>query len=56
MEAYEYVLNHSKIPWHIIPVDQRWYRNYAVAKIVLEKLRELDPKLPGLDSELYGKN
>ena len=23
--------------WHIIPADKRWYRNYAVAKILAER-------------------
>ena len=53
MKAYEYAINHSEIPWNIVPVDSRWYRNYRVAQIVLEKLRELDPQLPGLDSERF---
>lgn len=42
MDAYEYVLNHSEIPWHIIPVDKRWYRDYLVVKVLAEKLGELD--------------
>ena len=45
-EAYEYVLNHSEIPWHIAPADVRWYRNYFIAKIVLETLEKMDPQLP----------
>ncbi len=51
MECYEYAINNSTIPWHIIPVDSRWYRNYVIAKIVLEKLRALDPKLPLIKTE-----
>lgn len=51
MEAYEYAINNSTIPWHIIPVDSRWYRNYAIAKIVLEKLKSLDPKLPSIKTD-----
>lgn len=49
MKAYEYAINKSKIPWHIIPVDMRWYRDYLISSIVLEKLHELDisfPKIP----------
>jgi PPK2 family polyphosphate:nucleotide phosphotransferase len=48
MSCYEYALNNSQIPWHIIPSDQGWYRNYMVAKIVLETLRSLELRLPGL--------
>lgn len=53
MEAYEYAINESEIPWHIVPVDQRWYRNYAIAKIVLEELKAMDPQFPELDSERF---
>jgi PPK2 family polyphosphate:nucleotide phosphotransferase len=33
-------------PWHIIPADNKWYRNYAVASIVLEVLEAMAPQLP----------
>ncbi len=49
MDAYEDVIHKSKIPWHIIPADQRWYRNYSVAKIVLKTLEKMDLKYPPLD-------
>ena len=46
MKAYEYALNNSTIPWIIVPADQRWYRNYFVAKTVLETLENMDLKYP----------
>jgi len=46
MEAYEYILNHSTTPWHICPVDKRWYRDYFIAKTLVEGLEKLDMKLP----------
>lgn len=49
MDAYNYAINNSKIPWHIIPVDKRWYRNYLMTKIIVEELQSLQmeyPKLP----------
>lgn len=46
MDAYEYVLNNSEIPWHITPVDKRWYRDYIVSKTLAKKLKELDLTLP----------
>ncbi len=46
MEAYEYVLNQSTTPWHICPVDKRWYRDYFIAKTMVERLEKLDMKLP----------
>jgi PPK2 family polyphosphate:nucleotide phosphotransferase len=36
----------SWAPWHIIPSDRNWVRNLAVAKLLLEALEQLDPRLP----------
>ena len=47
-KCYEYVLNESVIPWHIAPVDSRWYRNYFIAKTVAETLRSFNLKWPPL--------
>ena len=49
MDCYNYAINESVIPWHIVPADQKWYRNYFVAKVVLEHLEKLDMKLPVLE-------
>jgi PPK2 family polyphosphate:nucleotide phosphotransferase len=46
MEAYEYALNQSTTPWHICPVDDRWYRDYFIAKTLVEKLETLGMQLP----------
>lgn len=50
MECYEYAFNESVIPWHIVPADQRWYRNYVVAKKVVETLEQLPLAMPALNS------
>ncbi len=47
-KCYEDVLNFSAIPWHIVPVDQRWYRNYVMSKIVRDALKKLDMEYPPL--------
>ncbi len=52
-EAYEYAINNSKIPWHFIPCDQEWYRDYSVAKVLKEALENLKMKMPPLSSELF---
>lgn len=49
MFAYEEVLNRSVIPWIAVPVDQKWYRNYFVAKKLLETLRSFDMEYPALE-------
>jgi PPK2 family polyphosphate:nucleotide phosphotransferase len=46
IEVYEDAINRSKIAWIIAPVDQRWYRNYFIAKKVLQTLESLEMKLP----------
>lgn len=51
MEAYEYAINNSTIPWHIAPVDQRWYRTYFIAKKVLETMESFDLQWPPLETE-----
>lgn len=48
MKAYEDVINKSTIPWIIVPVDKRWYRDYFIAEQVLKTLEGFDMKLPGL--------
>ncbi len=47
-ECYEYAINNSSIPWHIVPTDQSWYRDFGIAKIVYEQLKELNCKYPTL--------
>jgi PPK2 family polyphosphate:nucleotide phosphotransferase len=38
----------SDIPWNIIPADQNWYKEYLVAKLLVEKLQQLDLQYPTL--------
>lgn len=46
MSSYEYIINNSIIPWNIVPVDKRWYKDYMIAAIVCDGLERLNPKLP----------
>jgi len=48
MRCYEDVLNKSSIPWTVVPVDQRWYRDYVIAKKMVEALESLNMKFPEL--------
>lgn len=36
----------ASAPWYVIPADNKWYRNFAVASIVLETLEQMNPQLP----------
>ena len=51
MDAYNDVINRSEIPWHIVPTDARWYRDYLVSKTIMEALENLNMQWPGLPSE-----
>jgi polyphosphate kinase 2 (PPK2 family) len=33
-------------PWYVIPADRNWLRNLAVATVLVEALRRLDPRFP----------
>ena len=33
-------------PWYVIPADRKWVRNVAVASLLVETLRRLDPRFP----------
>lgn len=51
MAAYEDCFTHCSpdIPWHIIPSDENWYKEYLIAKKVVETLESLDMKWPPLE-------
>ncbi|OMF34700.1 polyphosphate kinase [Paenibacillus sp. FSL H8-0548] len=39
-------------PWHVVPSDNRWYRNYAVLNIAVDALRSLELTDPPANPEL----
>lgn len=53
-QFYNECLSHTQetAPWHIIPVDKKWYRNYLICKTIVETLRELPLAYPPLETEL----
>ncbi|MFT3749598.1 MAG: polyphosphate kinase [Agriterribacter sp.] len=38
----------NKIPWHIIPADQNWYKEYLITRHVYSLLKGLNMKYPRL--------
>ena len=49
MQAYEDMINatsHARAPWHIIPADRNWVRDFAIAKTVLRAMEALRMKWP----------
>jgi len=48
-EAYTQVFKQTSTrvaPWYVVPADHKWYRNYAVASVVLETLEAMAPRIP----------
>ena len=55
MSAYERVFSRTSAvhaPWFIIPSDHKWYRDLAVAGIVLGALRAMHPEIPKPELDL----
>jgi PPK2 family polyphosphate:nucleotide phosphotransferase len=48
MKAYEQILatDTPQVPWQIVPADKKWYRNYVIAKRMVETLKGLKMKYP----------
>ncbi|GAA4527009.1 PPK2 family polyphosphate kinase [Amycolatopsis samaneae] len=57
--AYADVLRRTSTaaaPWYVVPADRKWYRNWAVAELLIETIAEMAPKFPepgyDVDAEL----
>jgi PPK2 family polyphosphate:nucleotide phosphotransferase len=33
--------NSEVAPWHVVPADHKWYRNWAITRILIEQLEEM---------------
>ena len=58
MQAFSAALSHcstDSAPWYVIPAENRWFRDYAVAKILVETLENMNPDYPApdYDAEKY---
>lgn len=38
--------NTEQAPWHVIPADKKWYRNWAIGNIICERLEALNLEYP----------
>lgn len=55
VEAYEEAILETSTewaPWHVVPADHNWVRNLAVAELLVDALRKLDPRVPAPDPAL----
>jgi len=54
-EAFSDALSRTsteRAPWHVIPADKKWYRDWAIATIMVDTLERMDlrwPQPPDLD-------
>ncbi|WP_443042988.1 PPK2 family polyphosphate kinase [Streptomyces sp. NBC_00370] len=54
-DAYETALTRctsAQTPWYVVPADRKWYRNWAISKLLLEHLQALDPQYPKGDFDV----
>lgn len=57
MGAYSEMLGHCTTPyapWYVIPADQNWYRNLAIARVLVSALRQMNPQFPAPKDDLTG--
>ncbi|MCW2613561.1 MAG: phosphate:nucleotide phosphotransferase [Frankiales bacterium] len=55
--AYEVLLERCSTdvaPWHVLPADRKWYRDWALSHLVLEELQALDMSWPTPVLDLEG--
>lgn len=57
MAAYSEMLSRCTTPyapWYVIPSDQKWYRNLAIARVLVGALRQMNPQFPAPEEDLTG--
>ncbi len=55
--AYEAVLSRCSTdaaPWHVLPADRKWYRDWALSHLLLETMRGMELEWPTPDLDLEG--
>lgn len=58
LQVYERIFKECDVePWHIVPADKKWYRNYYVLKTLMGKLNSYDIDYPKINmDELKGED
>lgn len=52
MVAFEKTLEHcstSYAPWYVVPSEKKWFRYLIVSEIILQALKDMNPKIPKAD-------
>lgn len=58
-EAYADAVRHcspATVPWYVIPADRKWYRDWAISRIMVETLAEMDPCYPEVKLDVEALN
>lgn len=53
--AYETILERCSTPWapwHVVPADRKWYRDWAISRIIRAHLEDLNPQFPAPSLDL----
>lgn len=53
-EAFEKAINNTSTkdcPWYVIPADQKWFARYLVSEVILDVMKDIDPKYPEISKE-----
>ncbi len=53
--AYQIALERTttpEAPWYVLPANRKWYARWAVHRILLDALREIDPRWPLADFDV----
>jgi len=48
-EAYQAALTQCSTdaaPWYVVPADRKWYRDWVIANLLMDALREMEPRFP----------
>jgi PPK2 family polyphosphate:nucleotide phosphotransferase len=53
-QEYEQVFKHTSTkiaPWYVVPADDKLYAHFLISKIILEKLKEINPSFPPINKK-----
>jgi PPK2 family polyphosphate:nucleotide phosphotransferase len=55
LDAYGQALEHcntEQAPWYVVPADHKWYRNWAITRLLVEQLLDMDLSWPAADFDV----
>ena len=55
MAAYDEAIARTSTdaaPWFVVPADRKWYRDWAIANLLVETLERMDPRYPVSDLDV----